>query len=59
MSISKNHHYLPEFYLKGFVNETGRFSIFNCINNRLEYNSFYPSQYFYIKHRNIGILNQL
>ncbi len=47
MSISQKHHYLPEFYLKGFTNEAGQFSIYDYEQKRIKKNLFYPSTHFF------------
>ncbi len=47
MTVSKKHHYLPEFYLKGFTNEDGRFSIYDYKQKRIKKNLFYPSTHFF------------
>lgn len=52
MSITKKHHYLPEFYLKGFVNECGNFSIYDYEKGHIKKGEFAPSTHFYEPHRN-------
>lgn len=49
MNQSHKHHFLPKFYLKGFTNINGQFSIFNIKNNCPKQNgkSFYPSSHFF------------
>ena len=52
MTTSSNHHYLPEFYLKGFVNERGQFSIFDYNKSSIKKGEYFPSTHFFEKHRN-------
>lgn len=49
MNISRKHHFLPQFYLKGFTNEKGQFRIFDVKNQQPKQNGklFYPSSHFY------------
>jgi hypothetical protein len=53
MSTSNKHHYLPEFYLKGFVNEAGQFSIFDYKKNSIKKGEYFPSTHFFEKGRNL------
>lgn len=51
---SWRHHYIPEFYLKGFTEEGGELYVYNK-----KYNRFYkkgPGGVFYDPHRNTGVL---
>jgi hypothetical protein len=57
MDVSVKHHYLPEFYLKGFTNRDGTFAIYDKIKNRIKKRLFYPSTHFFDHHRNSVILN--
>jgi hypothetical protein len=47
--LSKRHHYLPEFYLKGFTNVEGRFKIYDVVSKRFLKNGkeFYPHSFFF------------
>lgn len=49
MKNSSKHHFLPQFYLKGFTNKEGQFRIFNIKNQKPKQNGklFYPSSHFY------------
>lgn len=49
MKISRKHHFLPQFYLKGFTNNDGQFRIFNVKNHQSKQKGklFYPSSHFY------------
>ena len=54
MKASSIHHFLPEFYLKGFTNQDGQFKIFDVNTKKPKKNgkSFYPRSHFYIKNSN-------
>ena len=52
MTASKRHHYLPQFYLKGFVNNIGRYYLFD--KDKEEIRESTPSNSFYQNHRNTG-----
>ena len=52
MKQSSKHHYLPEFYLKGFTDSQGQFAIYDCKNYRIKDAMFYPSSHFFAKDRN-------
>lgn len=52
MSLSFKHHYLPEFYLKGFTNDKGTFSIFDYKKGQLKKGEYAPSTHFFEPHRN-------
>ncbi|GAA4461587.1 hypothetical protein GCM10023189_37220 [Nibrella saemangeumensis] len=51
-AISRKHHYLPEFYLKGFTGEDGKLAVFDIENNRLKTKRLTPSQIFFEYDRN-------
>ncbi len=52
--ISWRHHYIPEFYLKGFTNETNQFSIYSVRSKRFKQDGklFSPESHFFKKHDN-------
>ncbi|MGV3597718.1 MAG: DUF4238 domain-containing protein [Bacteroidota bacterium] len=54
IKISWRHHYLPEFYLKGFTNQEGKFKIYDKRNLKFIKNGkdFAPSAYFFEKNGN-------
>lgn len=54
MSTSVKHHFIPQFYLKRFTDETGRFYIYKVKEDRFVRNGklFYPSEYFFEKNSN-------
>ena len=43
-NISSRHHYIPQFYLRGFTNESGNFKIYDVQQKRFIKNGkdFYP-----------------
>jgi len=51
---SRRHHYIPQFYLNEFTNESGSFKIYDIENNRFIKNGkdFYPQSYFFEEHAN-------
>jgi len=53
-NISKKHHYLPVFYLKGFTNDSGRLKIYNVEKKIFVQNGkdFFPTSYFYEENSN-------
>lgn len=50
MSISHKHHYIPKFYLKGFINESGKFFVFDKSKEIIS--TKYPSNSFFSQDRN-------
>jgi hypothetical protein len=52
MNISSRHHYLPVFFLDGFVNEVGEFYIFNKQKYILPNKTFSPKSHFFEWDRN-------
>ena len=52
MSQSIKHHYLPEFYLRGFANDSGRIAIYDCKKGRVKKGEYPPSTHFFQKNRN-------
>ena len=52
MNLSKKHHYIPEFFLKGFANEDKKLHIYNSKTGKIKKNSYPPSTHFYEEHRN-------
>lgn len=49
---SVKHHYLPQFYLKGFTDESGKFAIYDYSTNRIKANLQTPSSHFFSLERN-------
>lgn len=56
MEISKRHHYIPQFFIKGFVGEDGLLSVFNKKTGRLEGRKS-PKRIFFEWNRNTFSLN--
>ncbi|MCR8556997.1 DUF4238 domain-containing protein [Mucilaginibacter sp. BJC16-A38] len=50
------HHYLPQFYLKGFANEQGKFLIYAIANGRFKGGGkwFSPASHFFLENDNIA-----
>lgn len=44
---TKRHHYLPEFYIKGFVNSNKKVFIYDKLEQSFKKNEFSPKQIFY------------
>lgn len=54
MSISKKHHYIPQFYLKGFTNELGEYYLFDKERNEIRKSK--PINSFFENKRNTGFV---
>lgn len=52
MSISTKHHYIPEFYLKGFTNAKSKFFIYDYSKSKIKKGEYSPSSHFFEKNRN-------
>lgn len=50
--ISKRHHYLPEFYIKGFLNPKNKVFVFDKLEKGFKKNEFSPKQIFFEWNRN-------
>ena len=57
MEITKRHHYIPEFLIKGFVGEDGKLAKFNKETGELDKLRKSPKQVFYDFHRNTFNIN--
>jgi len=57
MANSVKHHYIPQFFLKGFTNESGQFFIYDKSQDRIKRKPFYPSTHFFQEHRNTITIN--
>lgn len=55
---SWRHHYIPQFYLKGFLNENGKFKIYNIIDEIFiqKGKDFSPKSYFFEKDANTVVI---
>jgi len=53
-NVSWRHHYIPEFYLKGFTNPRGTFKIYDVEKQQFvkDGKDFYPESHFFEKHAN-------
>ncbi|GAB7087816.1 DUF4238 domain-containing protein [Marinifilum fragile] len=49
---TKRHHYLPEFYIKGFVNTKSKVHVYDKKEKKFKKKEFSPSQIFFEWHRN-------
>jgi hypothetical protein len=52
VTLSKRHHYLPEFYIKGFVGIDGKVSVYNKNKGKIENGRKSPKQIFFEWNRN-------
>lgn len=52
MNISKRHHYLPQFYIKGFTGADGKVSVYNKSKRGIDNNRKSPKQVFFEWNRN-------
>ncbi|MEO0683892.1 MAG: DUF4238 domain-containing protein [Cyanobacteria bacterium J06649_11] len=54
---SSRHHYLPKFYIKGFVNSRGKVFVYDKIDRAIKKVEFSPKQVFYEWNRNTLEIN--
>ncbi len=48
--ISKRHHYIPQFYLRGFTNSNGRFKIYDTVNKRfINHGKFFSTESYFFE----------
>jgi hypothetical protein len=52
MTLSERHHYLPQFYIKGFVGKDGKVAVFNKEKGKIDKIRKSPKQIFYENNRN-------
>jgi hypothetical protein len=52
MGISKRHHYLPQFFLKGFTGDDGKLAVYDLRKNELREKRVTPKQIFFEWNRN-------
>lgn len=57
MTLSKRHHYLPQFYIKGFVGNDGKVSVFDKEKGKIDKIRKSPKQIFYEYNRNTFEIN--
>lgn len=51
-SLSSNHHYIPQFLIKGFINEIGNLFVYDKAKDKIITRPQYPKQVFFEKNRN-------
>ena len=49
---SKRHHYIPQFFLKGFTNENNLFYLYKVQQSKIEKNLYSPNSVFFENYRN-------
>ncbi len=54
---SRRHHYLPEFYLKGFIGESGKVFVYDIQESRFKSREFSPKQIFFEWNRNSVVID--
>ncbi len=47
LNITKRHHYIPEFFIEGFVGEDGKLAVFNKETGKLDKLRKSPKQVFF------------
>lgn len=57
MTVSRKHHYIPKFYLKGFTDSSNMFAIFDIEKNVLKSKSFSTKSHFYEIDRNTFVID--
>jgi len=50
--ISERHHYIPEFYTKGFLNNDGKLYVYDKVKDEIRKNAVSPKQIFFEWNRN-------
>lgn len=56
-NLSWRHHYIPQFYLKEFLNENNQFYIYDKASDKIKDNSFSTKSHFFEKNRNTIKIN--
>lgn len=57
MNITKRHHYIPEFFIKGYIGEDGMLAVFNKETGKLDNLRKSPKQVFFEWNRNTFNIN--
>jgi hypothetical protein len=57
MSITKRHHYIPEFFIKGYIGDDNMVSVYNKITGKLDNLRKSPKQVFFEWNRNTFKIN--
>jgi hypothetical protein len=52
-TISRRHHYIPQFYLKGFTNDQKKFAVYDIKKDNLKKGLFSPKTHFFEFDRNV------
>jgi hypothetical protein len=58
MSVTKRHHYIPEFFIKDYVGDDKMVSVYNKITGKLDNLIKSPKQVFFEWNRNTFKINQ-
>ena len=45
--LSHRHHYIPEFFIKGFINPSKQMWVYNKITDRISPKQYYPRSIFF------------
>lgn len=56
-NLSWRHHYIPQFYLKGFLNDEGKFAIYDKRTDRIKTGEYSTKSHFFEENRNLVELN--
>src|SRR5690606_3111425 len=56
-NISSRHHYIPQFYLKGFLNKKKTFAIYDKKTDRIKHGEFHTKSHFFESDRNTIDIN--
>lgn len=56
-NLSWRHHYIPQFYLKGFVNANNKLAIYDKLNDKIKDGEYSTRTHFFEEHRNITTIN--
>lgn len=54
---SWRHHYIPQFYLKGFLNENKKFAVYDKQTDRVKSGEFSTKSHFFAENRNVVDVN--
>src|ERR1700761_8388157 len=57
MNRSRRHHFLPEFYLKGFTNTQGKFAVYDVQRGSIKKNWYAPKSHFFVFDHNSMEIN--
>jgi hypothetical protein len=54
---TNRHHYLPQFYIKGFVNSTNKVFVYDKFENKFKNKELSPKQIFFEWNRNTLVID--